>query len=158
MSKFKDAEHLGRLAIVVVVVFLVSLLIRAHFVPKSFGRYGHYRANALSELSAQPISYGGHQVCQTCHDDVAALKAAGMHKGVNCEACHGPLEKHIEDPGSVKPRLPDTTMLCPSCHQANIAKPRNFPQVVSEEHSNGVACKVCHQPHSPLLQPKGNQS
>ncbi len=158
VSKFKDAGHLIRLAIAFAVVSLVFLLIRAHFIPKSFGQYGHYRGNALSELSSKPISYAGHQACADCHSDVVSMKTAGKHTGVNCENCHGALAGHVENPVSVTPQLPDTALLCPSCHEANIAKPKNFPQVVSAEHSGGAVCKICHQPHSPLLQPGGNQS
>ena len=158
VSKFKDAEHLVRLAIAIAVVFLVFLLIRAHFIPKSFGEYGHYRGNALAELSSWPISYAGHLACEGCHSDVVSIKTAGKHTGVDCETCHGPLAKHVENPASVTPQLPDTAMLCARCHEANIAKPKNFPQVVSAEHSGGIVCKICHQPHSPLLQPGGKQS
>jgi protein-arginine kinase activator protein McsA len=53
----------------------------------------------------------------------------------------------------VVPTLPDTAVLCARCHEANIAKPKAFPQVVSADHSNGVVCKTCHVPHSPLLVP-----
>jgi len=86
------------------------------------------------------------------------MKTAGKHTGVNCEACHGALAKHVENPASVTPQLPDTALLCLPCHEANIAKPKNFPQVVSAEHSGGAVCKSCHQPHSPLLQPGETQS
>jgi uncharacterized CHY-type Zn-finger protein len=158
VSKFKDAGHLVRLAIAFVVVFLVFVLIRAHFIPKSFGQYGHYRGDALAELSSKPVSYAGHQVCEVCHGDVVSMKAAGKHTGVNCEACHGTLAKHADNPASVTPQLPNTALLCPSCHEANIAKPKNFPQVVIAKHSGGAVCKSCHQPHSPLLLPGGGQS
>jgi hypothetical protein len=158
VNKFKDSGHIVRLAIAFAVVFLVFLLIRAHFIPKSFGQYGHYRGNALAELSSKPISYAGHQACEDCHGEVVLMKTAGKHTGVNCEACHGPLAGHVENPAVVTPQLPDTAVLCARCHEANIAKPKNFPQVVSAEHSGGAVCKSCHQPHSPLLQPGGNQS
>ena len=153
VAKFKDAEHLVRLAVVFAVVLLVFVLIRAHFIPKSFGEYGHYRGDALAELASKPMHYAGHQACEDCHSDEATMKKAGMHAGVNCEACHGPLAQHAEDPASVVPQLPDTGVICARCHEANIAKPKDFPQVVSAEHSGGAVCKSCHQPHSPLLNP-----
>lgn len=158
MSKFKDAEHLVRLAGTFVLVLVVFLLIRQHFIPKSFGQFGHYRGNALAELSSKPIVFAGHRACEDCHSDVLEVKRAGKHAGVNCEACHGALAKHADDPASVTPQLPDTAVLCARCHEENIAKPRAFPQVVSTQHSGGVACKSCHQPHSPLLQPGGKKS
>jgi len=158
VSKFKDAEHLVRLAGACAAVLVLFLLARAHFVPKSFGEYGHYRGDALAEQSTKPISYAGHQACEDCHSDVLGVKRAGKHAGVNCEACHGPLVKHAEDPAAVVPQLPDTAVLCPRCHEENIAKPRTFPQVASTQHSGHTACKRCHQPHSPLLEPEGKQS
>ncbi len=158
VSQFKDAEHLVRLAVACAIVFAVFLLLRAHFIPRSFGEYGHYRGNALAELSSKPISYAGHQSCEDCHADVLEVKKVGRHAGVNCEACHGPLAKHAADPVSVVPQLPDTAVLCARCHEENLAKPKAFPQVVSKQHSGGVVCKHCHLPHSPLLQPGGNPS
>jgi uncharacterized CHY-type Zn-finger protein len=154
----KDAEHLVRLAGAFAVVLVVFLLVRAHFVPKSFGQYGHYRGDALRELSSKPIFFAGHQVCEDCHGDVLEMKKVGKHAGVNCEACHGALAAHAADPASVVPQLPDTAVLCARCHEENIAKPKAFPQVVSKEHSGGALCKDCHVPHSPLLQPGEKKS
>ncbi len=153
MTKFKDAEHLIRLAGAFALGVLLFLLLRAYFVPKSFGQYGYYRGDALTEIAGRPIHYAGHQVCEMCHADVLEVKKAGKHSGVNCEACHGPLAAHADDPASVVPKLPDTAVLCARCHEENLAKPRGFPQVVSKDHSSGVDCKTCHQPHSPLLAP-----
>jgi uncharacterized CHY-type Zn-finger protein len=153
VGKFKDAEHLVRLAVAVLVVGAVFLLIRAHFIPKSFGQYGHYRGDALAEMMNKPVVYAGHKACEDCHGDVVELKKAGKHAGVNCESCHGPLAKHADDPTSMVPQLPDTGVICARCHEANIAKPKSFPQVVSAEHSGGVVCKTCHMPHSPLHDP-----
>jgi hypothetical protein len=60
-----------------------------------------------------------------------------------------PILRHADDPSSVKLVLPDTTVLCVRCHTASTAKPKGFPQVVPAEHSNGLACDTCHNPHSP---------
>jgi len=140
-----------------VVVFLLFLFMRTLFVPKSFGLYGHYRADALKDITAQNVAFAGHQACADCHDDVVKTKAADKHAIVNCEACHGALQKHVEDPALVIPQLPDTGVLCARCHEANLAKPKNFPQVASKDHSGGEKCKTCHQPRSPLLQPGGRK-
>jgi hypothetical protein len=157
LAKLKDSEHLLRLAAVFLVIFLSFLFIRTHFVPKSFGLYGHYRADALKEITARPMAFAGHQACAECHDDVVKTKAVGKHAVVNCEACHGALQKHVEDPASVIPQLPDTGVLCARCHEANLAKPKAFPQLSTKDHSGGEKCKTCHQPHSPLLQPGGRK-
>ncbi len=157
MPKLKDAEHLLRLAAVFVVAFLIFLLMRGVFVPKSFGQYGHYRGDAIKEITAKPIVYAGHKACGDCHDEVVQTKASGKHATVNCEACHGPLQRHVEDPASVIPELPDTGILCARCHETNLAKPKTFPQVDSRDHAGGEKCKSCHQPHSPLLAPGGGK-
>ena len=151
MKIFRDAGHLFRVAAVFLAGLALFLVLRSLLVPRSFGLYGHYRANAISETASLPVGYAGHQVCETCHTDVQQVKIKGVHKGVACESCHGPLQAHADDPGSVTPAKLDTTVLCPRCHQQNIAKPSNFPQVNAAEHSGGAACDTCHQPHSPAM-------
>lgn len=148
---FKDAGHLFRLAGVFLVGFLAFLVIRAFLVPSSFGQYGHYRGDAMAELAARPVNFAGHQTCETCHADILEKKKDGKHAHVNCEACHGPLAKHADDPASVQPPKLETAVLCVRCHEANLAKPKGFPQVASAEHSTGLACETCHQPHSPAI-------
>ncbi len=147
----KDAGHLFRLVAVFVVGLVLFVVVRAVLVPKSFGQYGHYRGDALAELAARPVNFAGHQTCESCHSDVLEKKKDGKHAHVNCEACHGPLAKHAEDPASVTPEKLDTAVLCVRCHEANAAKPKAFPQVSSADHSNGLACDTCHQPHSPAI-------
>ena len=151
MHAFKDAGHLFRLAAVFAVVGLALVGVRALLVPKSFGEYGHYRGNAHAEIAASPVSFGGHQACEDCHADILEKKKNGRHAHVNCEACHGPLANHVADPGSVQPAKLDTAALYVRCHEANAAKPKGFPQVASADHSTGLPCDTCHQPHSPAI-------
>ncbi len=150
MNSFKDAGHLFRLAAVFAAGIVIFLIIRGFLVPRSFGEYGHYRADAITEIAGRSVKYAGHQACEDCHGDVVAKKKDGRHAHVNCEACHGPLAKHAGDP-SVTPAKLDTAVLCVRCHEANGAKPKAFPQVASAEHSSGLACETCHQPHSPAI-------
>jgi len=151
MNSFKDAEHLLRVALVFVAATVAFVLVRAVLVPRSFGEYGHYRGNAITEIAAQRVVFAGHQACETCHPDVVTVKNAGKHTGVNCEACHGALATHAADPVTVHPPKLDTAILCVRCHEANDAKPKGFPQVVAKDHSSGLSCETCHQPHSPLV-------
>jgi uncharacterized CHY-type Zn-finger protein len=155
MSVFRDAGHLFRFAGLFVLAFLLFLVIRGYVVPRSFGQYGHYRGNAIGDIAAHPVKFAGHQACENCHTDVLDVKKAGKHALVNCEACHGPLSKHAEDPTSVTPVRPDTAVLCARCHTASVAKPKSFPQVNPEEHSSGVACGTCHKPHNPAIDAGG---
>ena len=151
MSVFKDAGHIFRFAGLFVLAFLVFLVIRGYVVPKSFGQYGHYRGNSIGEIAARPVRFGGHQACETCHVDVLDAKKNGKHAHVNCEACHGPLANHGDDPASVIPPKLETAVLCVRCHAASAAKPKGFPQVAAEEHSTGLPCETCHQPHKPSI-------
>jgi len=151
MRGFKDTEHLLRVAFVFAIGVVVFVLVRAVLVPRSFGEYGHYRGNAITEIAAQPVVFAGHQACETCHSDVIVVKNEGKHAGVNCEACHGALAKHAEDPGTVQPPKLDTAVLCVRCHEMNGARPKDFPQIVAKEHSAGLPCETCHKPHSPLI-------
>ena len=157
MNRFKDAGHLLRLAAVFAAGVMLFLIVRGLLVPRSFGQYGHYRGNAIGEVAALPVSYAGHQVCEGCHTEVLEVKSKGVHKGVACESCHGPLANHAEDPTSVQPAKLDTGRLCVRCHEENLAKPKSFPQVASKEHSEGAACDSCHQPHSPAIVAGGSQ-
>ncbi len=151
MSGLKDAGHLFRFAGLFVLAFLIFLVVRGYVVPKSFGEYGHYRGAAICEIAAKPIRFAGHQACESCHTDIADAKSKGVHAQVNCEACHGALAAHADDPMSVTPVKPDTAVLCARCHTASAAKPAGFPQVDPAEHSGGVPCETCHNPHSPAI-------
>jgi len=155
MSVFKDAGHLFRFAGLFVLAFVVFLAIRGYVVPKSFGQYGHYRGAAIGEIAACQVHFAGHQTCEGCHSDVLDLKSKGKHAHVNCEACHGALARHAEDPATVTPEKLNTAVLCVRCHEASAAKPKGFPQVVAADHANGVPCETCHQPHSPAMDAGG---
>lgn len=149
---FKDMEHLIRLAAVMAIAVVAFVVLRSAVVPKSFGQYGHYRGDAIAEAAARPIVHAGHEVCESCHSDVADQKKLGKHVVVACEACHGGQAKHADDPTSSTPVKLDTAVICARCHEANSAKPKSFPQVVSAEHSGGLACDTCHQPHRPKIE------
>jgi len=149
---FKDIEHLIRLAAVMAIAVVAFIVLRAAVVPRSFGEYGHYRGAAMAEIAARPVAFAGHDVCENCHSDIADQKKLGKHAVVACEACHGAQARHADDPGSITPPKPDTAIICARCHEANSAKPKAFPQVVTADHSGGNACGICHQPHRPKIE------
>ena len=148
---FRNAEHLIRVAILLALAIVVFLFIRNRVIPPDFGKYGHYRPGAMDDIRARPVKFAGRQACEVCHSDQVEIKSKGKHANVGCEACHGPQAKHVEDPSSVIPQLPKAEVLCARCHEANQAKPKWFPQVVTAEHSSGMACNTCHKPHSPKI-------
>jgi uncharacterized CHY-type Zn-finger protein len=157
MKRSKDTEHLVRLAVIFICGVVVFLVARSFLVPQSFGKYGHFRADALGVVAARPVAFAGRELCEACHPEVVALKTPGRHKGVSCEACHGPLQKHADDPGTIVPPKLNAEVLCVKCHEAISAKPVTFPQIASKDHYPGMACDICHQPHSPHLDAGGKK-
>ena len=151
MRKLREAEHLFRLAVVFIVGAALFAIVHRLLVPSSFGRYGHFRADAIVEIASRPVSFAGHQTCETCHSDVLEVKTKGKHARIACESCHDALSSHADDP-SIQPKKLDAAVLCAGCHEASTAKPNWFPQVVSEEHSSGIVCTTCHQPHNPVIE------
>ena len=155
-GRFRDQEHLIRIAGLFAAGFLVFLVVRALFVPQGFGVYGHFRAGALDDNRARPVVFAGRTACEDCHSDVVEARKGGKHAGLGCEACHGPLADHAQDPTSGKPKRPDAA-LCPVCHTANVAKPAGFPQIDLKEHSGGASCLECHQAHRPGAAPEAKK-
>jgi predicted CXXCH cytochrome family protein len=145
----KESEHLVRLALVLGAGVLVFLLIRRVVVPPSFGKLGHYRAASIDTVMARPITFAGHGTCEACHDEIFQTKNQGKHAKVACEACHEGSARHTEDPTTNKAIKPDVATLCVRCHEADPARPKWFPQVVSKDHSQGLVCNTCHNPHRP---------
>jgi hypothetical protein len=147
----RNAEHLVRVVLLLAAGAVAFLVIRQMVIPRDFGKYGHFRPGSMDDVRARPIKFAGREACEPCHGDQVEAKNGGKHVHVGCEACHGPLAKHAEDPGSVVPKLPDTAVLCAKCHEANSAKPKTFPQVITAEHSSGLPCNTCHKPHNPKI-------
>ncbi len=155
MHKFlKDKEHLVRMAGLFAAGFIIFVLAKALFVPKGFGDYGHYRSGALADNRARSVSFAGRAACGDCHTDKRDEIGGGKHAGIGCEACHGPLARHAEDPSALKPVKPDPKVLCVTCHLANVAKPSKFPQIDPKAHFEGNPCTGCHAPHAPNKEPK----
>src|ERR1017187_3426825 len=114
--------------------------------PKSFYKFGHYRADAIDEIRALPISYAGVVECTECHMSIFEKKAKGFHRNVACEVCHGPSAQHAsaDDPEELKPTAPRQRALCPLCHNYNPARPTGFPQIITSQQNPGKPCMKCH--------------
>lgn len=146
----KDRAHLLRVAAVFAAGLVVFFIARGILVPEGFGELGHYRAPALKDVRATTPSFAGRQACADCHTDVPELLKKGKHAGLGCEACHGALARHADDPEKQKPVKLDPRKLCLTCHTSNLAKPKKFPQVDPAEHGEGAACTSCHTAHDPM--------
>ncbi len=152
--RFRDWEHLARVAGLFVAGLVFFLVLKAVFVPPGFGVYGHFRAGALDDNRVRPASYAGAAACTECHSDVAEVRQRGKHAQVSCEACHGPQGAHAAEPASASAPRPDAGKLCLVCHNANVAKPRDFPAIVVEEHAGTESCLTCHTAHDPGAAPE----
>jgi len=148
-QRFKDSEHLLRMAGLFALGVPIFFVARAVLIPEGFGEMGHFRSGSLIDNRERPLHFAGAKVCADCHEDVLSVLSGGRHAGVRCEACHGPLADHASDPAAAAAKRPDPVALCPVCHQENQARPATFPQVDAKEHSSGASCSDCHKPHSP---------
>jgi len=150
----KDIQHILRVGVTFVVVTGLFLVVRSFLVPESYGRMGHYRADAVKEIKALDIKYVGEKECANCHPAKAKEKKLSPHRGISCESCHGAAHEHLKDPAKAKPILimPDQARkFCRRCHEENISRPKGFAQVNMHTHNPGLACTGCHNPHSPKL-------
>lgn len=151
MDGFKDASHLGRVVILLVVGLAIFFFARWRFVPNDFGVHGHYRAGALDDARARPIAFAGQRACVECHSDIGDIRKTSKHVAVSCEVCHGPLARHASGDDTTTPKRPDGRTACLTCHQKNVSKPVAFPQIVLKDHADDGPCSACHQPHSPKI-------
>jgi hypothetical protein len=157
MTGMEHARHVFRAFLVLAVIVVAISLGRGFLIPKSFGLYGPYRAdNVAEQMAVRTPQHGGVQSCAACHDVQAQKRAAGMHKTVSCEVCHGPLSLHVAAGKRTAPMPVDKSFtLCARCHRKILGRPEKFPQVTLEQHVQGPVqgqvCLDCHDPHSPKL-------
>jgi DmsE family decaheme c-type cytochrome len=118
-------------------------------------------AQAPAAPAAQP-GYVGSDTCVACHEDQQQGYEAGPHgKAVNprspaarqgCESCHGPGERHIDDPSDdtamrkfakMAPR--DVSAACVTCHSGG----SHAAWQGSPHDTRNLSCATCHSIHAP---------
>ncbi|MCF6247689.1 MAG: hypothetical protein L3J69_10040 [Desulfobacula sp.] len=154
-----------RLLIVLISIVVLSaggLLIKRLLLPKSFGVYGPYRADAIAEAALVPIRHGTNASCLKCHPYEAKIHKKGRHQAISCEFCHGTFADHVTD-GKKSGTLPvkkekEITTLCLRCHNTEI-KARHeevIKTVAMPDHLKNQNvkltnnCNQCHHVHAPL--------
>lgn len=167
-------QHIKRLIGAFAVVIFLFLVLQQVLTPKSFGKLGHYRADAITENGMKEMHYAGSAVCAKCHEEAQTDKALGLHAQLQCEVCHGPGLKHAlhadkfkdkELPDSLKLHKPDQRKDCALCHQLNAARIKivfdtinnsMIHQVNTLKHNpvdkntkEELRCIECHNPHQP---------
>ena len=149
MRTFRIPDQVARLAVLFAVAVVALVVVRHIFVPKSFGKLGHYRAAAVDEIASQPVRYAGMQTCVECHPEEAEKKGRSFHRGLACEVCHGPASEHASDPEAKKPFVPRERGACLYCHNYLPSRPTGFPQIIEKLHNPMKPCPTCHNPHDP---------
>jgi predicted CXXCH cytochrome family protein len=179
-DRFQHARHVLRVGAVLGVGLVAFLVARWALIPSDFGVLGYYRAGALTDARARPIAYAGRAACMECHNGAydppepeagaPARKTAlttpldpvrdNKHFKLNCEACHGPLQKHVADEDKALP-VPKvgSDALCLGCHRRLDGRPKTQPQVLPATHKKSGdekkdACVACHKPHWPKIEDK----
>ncbi len=160
-----ELSYRKRLLIVllsIVVLGAGGLVIKRLLLPKSFGVYGPYRADAIAEAALVPVRHGTNASCLKCHPYEEKTHKKGRHQTISCEFCHGPFADHITD-GKKSGPLPvkkgkEITTLCLRCHNTEI-KARHeevIKTVAMPDHLKDQKvklthnCNQCHHVHAPL--------
>ena len=154
----EHSKHVLRIFILLLFVLAGVLFFRGFMVPKSFGIFGHYRADSLKEQADKPVIHGGINACADCHEEITEALEQGSHQSVNCESCHAPLSAHIKDEEKIGDMaINKKSEMCLVCHLKLVSRPISFPQIEVEKHlreqggeETEDACFECHQAHSPL--------
>ncbi len=133
------------------IVFVgVFILVQQYLKPDSFGEYGHYRADAITDNLQKPTYYKGEEECTSCHQEVYDLKYSDLHSEIKCESCHSPKINANMECEIMPPQFDGTIEFCASCHATNPARlKKGVPQLDLNDHEKGQNCIECHNPHAP---------
>lgn len=108
---------------------------------------------ALNPAFAGATFVNNPETCRTCHEeamsgyhDTAHARAFAVNAPAEtgeCESCHGPRSKHIENPTAelkIDTTSPAQSTICLQCHQGGA----RIGWKAGAHHSNDVTCTSCH--------------
>jgi hypothetical protein len=144
----KMPPQVFRIVLLAAAIVMGYSVARFFLTPRSFGQYGWFRGDALTELRAREPVFAGRKACDECHSEVVQKLQKNQHKGLACEGCHGAGQIHSDDPRKDNIDKSDYGV-CVRCHEANVSRPKWHKQIVSKTHYAGSKCTECHVPHSP---------
>ena len=126
-------SHVVRIVLGLVVFAVIGGVGKYLLTPKSFGKYGHYRADAIEEEAQRGIRHWTNASCLVCHQHEAGIHLKGLHKTISCEFCHSAYGDHIKD-GQKIASMPvrkdqEIRVLCLRCHNRAIQARQPLDQV-----------------------------
>lgn len=155
-------SHVKRIIVGLIVGAVLGFAAKQFLTPKSFGIYGHYRADAIEEAAMVEVRHGTNASCLACHRFEAGIHLAGKHRSISCEFCHGSYADHVKD-GKKIGTLPvkkekEINALCLRCHNRAIeARPGEVIKTVvmpahleEQKVKTTHLCSQCHHVHAPL--------
>lgn len=166
-------SYVIRMVLLFIIGAATVLYVRTLLVPESFWALGHYRANALGDITEQQPRHLKKTTCDKCHDDDTFVKMA--HARVPCQTCHGNDETNLErlqahvkaqnadEDNPPKPNKAIVREFCLRCHEKSLARPPQHPQIdpkvhkEDEKHELETDCKKCHTIHEEA-KPKSTRS
>ena len=143
-------KHIARLIVLMVAFAAAAIYAKSYFTVDSFYRYGHYRADSVTDIASRDAAFLTPQACASCHALRHAEWSGNVHNTVICEVCHGAAQGH---PGKAKVAIPaETQFLCTQCHEAMAGRPlTSIKQITVARHPPGPDCIACHNPHAPKI-------
>jgi hypothetical protein len=154
--------HVKLIVVALVVLILVVLVSKFIFTPASFGVYGYYRADAITDEVNHEIRYMTNSSCRPCHEHEDTNLQNGLHNTLSCEFCHAPNADHVSD-NKKTANMPvkkedEIKVLCLRCHNNSIlARPKTIVKTIAmPDHLKDQKvqlthiCNQCHYVHSPL--------
>ena len=132
------------------IIFIGLFLITRYFlVPESFGQYGHYRGDALTDNASKDMIYTTKESCFDCHNDILEKLENDVHAELSCLTCHGPGLAHVNEPWEGKIDKEGGREFCGRCHQFNAARSMDvvFQVEIKTHHTEKKDCIECHNPH-----------
>lgn len=155
--------HVVRIVVFLLVAAVLGFVAKLVLTPSGFGKYGHYRADAVVDERNREVRHQTNDSCLSCHPHIKEMHLSGIHRTVSCEFCHGPYVDHVADGKKVAvlpvKRGEQIKPLCLRCHNKIIrARPKEYikmvamPQHLESKHVDvNHICDQCHNVHAPLL-------
>ena len=139
-----------RVGLLLVIFLAAFALVQQLSVPETFGQYGYYRGDNVSEWAGMEVSYAEEtNTCSACHAEKYNTFKQTEHGQMQCQTCHGAAKEHTLDPGTTKPTIEPSREFCGNCHFELEGRKETVIKQVGLDHNGETNCVKCHDPHEP---------